>query len=530
MALASFADRIRVLSGWQRLAVALLAGAASALAMPPFDLWPVLFLAMPVFAWIVQSSRRWRSAFMSGWLFGAGYFAVCFYWVGIAFLVDSAHYLWMMPFMVGALAGGMALYWGLAALVASRLTRGGLSFLLILAISLAGVEWLRGHLFTGFPWTAPGLAAIGMGGVAQMAALIGMPGLTLLICVWALLPALAGERLASRRDIIAAVAILSLLPIAWIWGGIRLAEPSHFVEGVKLRIVQPNIAQDAKWRADNSAGIFHTLATLSQTKNADAPDGIATITHLIWPESAVPVYLAERQDALAWVDDLLPEGTTLIVGALRRDLGAIDFEGRPEVYNSILVLDGGANIVGQYNKWRLVPGGEFLPFESVLAPLGFRKVVTVPGSFAAGEGPVTLPILGAPPAGMLICYEAIFPDRLVDAKARPGWLINVTNDGWFGNSTGPYQHLAQARMRAIEQGLPMARAANTGISAVIDPFGRITAQLALGVAGVLDSPLSAALPATPYARWGDWALGLLILVFAAVARFTWSSGGIIKYQ
>ena len=525
MGLAIIAERIRGLAGWRRAAVTLFAGGAAAMAMPPFDLWPVLFLAMPVFAWLVQSCRRWRSAFLSGWLFGAGYFTVCFYWVGIAFLVDAAHYLWMMPFMVGALAGGMAIYWGLAALAAPRLTRRGISFVLILAVSLAGVEWLRGHLFTGFPWTPPGLAAIGMGGVAQAAALIGMPGLTLLICLWTLLPALLGERLARRRDIIAAAAILALLPVAWIWGSIRMSEPDHFVDGVKLRIVQPNIAQDAKWRADNSADIFHKLATLSQTKSKDAPNGIAGVTHLIWPESAVPVYLAEREDARAWIDDLLPEGTTLIVGALRRDLGVIDSEGRPQVYNSILVLDGGAKILAQYDKWRLVPGGEFLPFESVLAPLGFRKVVTVPGSFAAGAGPVTLPVPGAPSAGMLICYEAIFPDRLVDATARPGWFINVTNDGWFGNSTGPYQHLAQARMRAIEQGLPMARAANTGISAVIDPFGRINARLALGVGGVLDSPLSVALPATLYARWGDWTLGLLVLVFAAVAGLAWSKGG-----
>jgi apolipoprotein N-acyltransferase len=183
------------------------------------------------------------------------------------------------------------------------------------------------------------------------------------------------------------------------------------------------------------------------------------------------------------------------------------------VFNSILAFDSTASVVARYDKWRLVPGGEFLPFEWLLEPLGFRKVVTVPGSFQAGEGPVSLKLPGAPDASFLICYEAIFPERLTGAW-RPGWIINVTNDGWFGNSSGPYQHLAQVRMRAIEQGLPIMRAANTGISAVIDPYGRVTESLALGEQGTLDARLPAALAATPYSRSGDAVL--LILVVAGV--------------
>jgi apolipoprotein N-acyltransferase len=282
---------------------------------------------------------------------------------------------------------------------------------------------------------------------------------------------------------------------------------------VRLRIVQPNIAQDAKWRAGNAAEIFDTLAGLSNSATADAPGGISGITHVIWPESAVPVYLAENQSALARIDELLPDQTVLITGALRRDPARSDREGRPLVYNSVLVFNDAASVAARYDKWRLVPGGEFLPFESILAPLGFRKVVTVPGSFASGTGPVTLAIPGAPPAGMLICYEAIFPDHLVEARARPQWLINVTNDGWFGDSTGPYQHLAQARLRAIEQGVPIVRAANTGISAVIDSHGRIVSELGLGRQGIIDARLPAALPATFYSRYGDWTLlGLIILL------------------
>ncbi len=481
--------------------------------MPPFDLWPAFFLALPILVWLAQANLDWRSSFFAGWLFGIGYFGVCFYWVGIAFLVEAATYLWMMPFMVGVLAAGMALYWGLAVMAASQARLAGLGNVVLLAACLAVAEWLRGHLFTGFPWTAPGLAALGMGGVAQAASLVGMPGLTLLICLWSGLPALLGESKIARREWIAALVIIGLLPLIWAWGEWRLAEAGQeTVAAMRLRIVQPNVPQNTKWRAGNAAAIFDTLANLSDTRTAEAPDGIADFTEVIWPESAVPVYLAENQGALARIDDLLPEGTILVTGVLRRDASQLDREGRPQVYNSILAFDGDANVIAKYDKWRLVPGGEFLPFESILAPLGFRKIVTVPGSFAAGSGPATLTIAGAPPAGMLICYEAIFPDRLVDPNARPQWLINVTNDGWFGDSTGPYQHLAQARLRAIEQGLPLVRAANTGISAVIDGHGRVLKELALGRQGILDSGLPKALERTLYSRWGDWMLFALILL------------------
>ncbi|MFL5258887.1 MAG: apolipoprotein N-acyltransferase [Hyphomicrobiales bacterium] len=491
--------------------LALAAGGLAAFSMPPFDVWPVLFVSLPLLVWISEADRGWRSSFFAGWLFGLGYFGVCFYWVGVAFLVDAATYLWMMPFMVGALAGGMAVYWGLAVLASSRVVRIGYSGYFALPIALAIAEWLRGHLFTGFPWTAPGLAAIGMGGLAQLASLIGMPGLTFLICLWACLPAMLGERRVSRPAWACAAGFILILAAGWAYGGWRLAQPDPPAnDAVRLRIVQPDIPQDAKWRAGNAGAIFDSLANLSQTVTAAAPRGISDFTHVIWPESAVPIYLAENEAALERIDDLLPDGTTLITGALRRDPVKVDTEGRPEVYNSILGFGSDANVVAVYDKWRLVPGGEFLPFGSILEPLGFRKVVTVPGSFAAGNGPKTVDLPGAPPAGMLICYEAIFPDRLINESRRPQWLINVTNDGWFGKSTGPYQHLAQARMRAIEQGLPLVRAANTGVSAIIDAKGRVLTKIELGQRGVLDSALPAALPSTPYSRYGDWLLLALL--------------------
>jgi len=231
------------------------------------------------------------------------------------------------------------------------------------------------------------------------------------------------------------------------------------------------------------------------------------VTFLIDESEAAKVELAE----------LLGGTKTLVTGALRRDINrSRDGEG-DKVFNSILTFDGSGKVVARYDKWRLVPGGEFLPFEWALEPLGFRKVVTVPGSFAAGPGPVSLAVPGAPEAGFGVCYEAIFPDQFIDPQKRPGWLINVTNDGWFGNSTGPYQHLAQARLRSIEHGLPMVRAANTGISAVIDPYGRTLSSLPLNGEGIMDAGLPQSLPPTFFADYGELIFFTALLLLLALS-------------
>jgi apolipoprotein N-acyltransferase len=511
--LEGIAQSVGMLGFWRKAGLLLLAGAAAGLAMPPFDFWPLLFLSFPILVWSLDQVS-WRGAFAQGWLFGLGYFTACFYWIGIAFLVDAATYLWMMPFMVGALAGGMALYWGLAAMATVMLGQRGLARIIAFAVLLAIAEWLRGHLLTGFPWTAPGLAVDGMGGLAQAASLIGMPGLTLLIVLWAALPALAGFSGTRKREWALALLFLAFLPGLWLWGNSRLAQDvGATVNGVALRIVQPNIAQEAKWRRESARENFDKLKRLSTQSTPEHPRGIDDVSVVIWPESAVSFFIDESKQGLAELADMLPEHALLIMGALRRDAQG---QGEERVYNSVLAFDGDASLIAHYDKWRLVPGGEFLPFENVLKPLGFRKVVTVPESFAAGPGPRNVSLPGLAPAAVLICYEAIFPHDLIDPAERPSWIVNVTNDAWFGNSSGPYQHLAQARLRTIEQGLPLIRAANTGISAIIDAYGRIEARLALGVEGVLDGRLPASLPSTLYARAGDLILtGLIILLILA---------------
>jgi apolipoprotein N-acyltransferase len=496
------AETIRGLNGWRRALLALASGAAAALSMPSTGLWPVLFVAVPIVLLLLEAlpQRSFAISFLLGWLFGLGYFIVALQWIGFAFFVDAATYLWMMPFAVAGLAAAMAFYWGLAALAVNAADFRGLRLVLGFAAILALAEWLRGRLFTGFPWAAPGLAADGMGAVAQTAALVGMTGLTLLIVLWAGLPL----AFIARRQRIAAAGLLLLLPLAWGLGHLRLSSAANSdVPHVRLRIVQPNIGQEAKWRQENARTIFDTLLALSSQATPENPQGIASRTHVIWPESAVPFLVDEGGAVSRELRQLLGGRTVLVTGALRRGLEKIEPADRTPAHNSIIVFNGEAEVAARYDKWRLVPGGEFLPFARVLEPLGFRKVITIPGTFTAGPGPLTFDIPGVPPVAMSICYEAVFPHDFVDARRRPAWLLNVTNDGWFGNSTGPWQHLAQARLRTIEQGLPMVRAANTGVSAVIDPYGRIRAALDLGRRGVLDAALPLALPATVYNRFGD---------------------------
>lgn len=491
--------------GARRYGLALACGFTMALALPPLGLWPVLFIAIPVFLLLLQTVAGWRAASGLGWCFGFGYFIFAFHWIAYAFLVDAATYLWMMPFMVGGLAGAMAVYWGLAALATHLLKLEGLRLALAFATNIAIAEWLRGHLFTGFPWAVPGLAVDGMGAVSQSASLVGMTGLTLLIVMWGGLAIVL--LVPSGRAVRGlAVALLALLPLSWGFGAWRLAGDAP-ARSATIRIVQPNVAQDIKWRDENARGIFDDLQGLSIAPSSSRPRGLADVDYLLWPESAVPFLIDESPVAKTELKRLLAGHTILMTGAIRREPIADTVEFR--VFNSIITFDGNANVTARYDKWRLVPGGEFLPFEWLLEPLGFRKVVTVPGSFAAGPGPVTLALPGGLKAAMLVCYEVIFPHDLVDGNDRPGVLVNVTNDGWFGTSTGPHQHLAQVRLRAIEQGLPAVRSANTGISAVIDSYGRITQSLPLQVKGVIDAEIPGALASTIYSQWGDFALLLL---------------------
>jgi apolipoprotein N-acyltransferase len=299
-----------------------------------------------------------------------------------------------------------------------------------------------------------------------------------------------------------------------LFGAIRLARhPTAMVDQVKLRIMQPNLQQDVKFNYAAKAEVMQKYLTLSDRASGPQSTGVRDASILIWPESAFPFFLTREADAMAQIAGLLPQGTVLITGSVR----APDLPPGTRItraYNSVYVIDHEGGVLSVYDKLHLVPFGEYLPFQDWMEKLGIVQLTKVQGGFIPGQQRRALEIPHAPRALPLICYEAIFPGNLAARDDRPGWIVNLTNDGWFGFSTGPYQHLQQARLRAIEEGLPMVRAANTGISAVIDPVGRIVAQLGLGVEGVLDSSLPMTIAPTVYARTGD--IPAAMVVAAAV--------------
>jgi apolipoprotein N-acyltransferase len=295
-----------------------------------------------------------------------------------------------------------------------------------------------------------------------------------------------------------------------IFGVVRLTLQPTTVTNVKLRIMQPNLQQDVRFNYAAKAEVMQKYLTLSDRASGPQSTGVRDAQILIWPESAFPFFLTREADAMAQIADLLPKDTVLITGSVR---APDQSPGRhiTRAYNSIYIIDHDGSVLSVYDKLHLVPFGEYLPFQDLMEKLGFVQLTKVQGGFIPGTRRRAMEIPGAPRVLPLICYEAIFPGNVAARDDRPGWIVNLTNDGWFGISTGPYQHLQQARLRAIEEGLPVVRAANTGISAVIDPSGRIVARLGLGIEGVLDASLPAALPPTIYARIGDIPAATILL-------------------
>jgi apolipoprotein N-acyltransferase len=320
------------------------------------------------------------------------------------------------------------------------------------------------------------------------------------------------EELPWRRRIALPAAMALLIAVTALWGMVRVpAEPSASVAGVRLRLVQPNIAQKEKWQGENKERIFKTFETLT------ASGGLERVTHVIWPESSLPFLMLQSPEALQRIAAALPDGRVLITGSLRAESGpAVNGVQALRVLNSLAALDTEGKLVAVYDKRHLVPFGEYLPFQGLLEAIGLEQLTRLKGGFAAGTGPRTLDVPGLPRLIPLICYEAIFPAYARPQGPRAGLLLNVTNDAWFGRSSGPYQHFHQARLRAVETGLPLVRVANTGITAIVDPYGRILRMLPLEEAGAIDIGLPTAADATIYARIGDWSCTLTWMLAIAI--------------
>lgn len=510
----------RALTGLRAYALALALGALGALAMPPFFFWPLLAAIFPGLIWLLDGEGKnpLRRAFLVGFFFGFGFFLAGLYWVGVAFTVDAKTFAWMIPFVAVLLPGGLALFTALAFLCARLLWSEGICRVLAFAFCFSLFEYLRGHLLGGFPWNLAGYAFAFMPAPMQGASLVGAYGLSLLTVLAASGPAAivgAVEKNLSYALSARLMPLASLLLVSLIWGyGVLRLDGAVVarVEGVRLRIVQPDIAQADKYRPELRWANWRLLLDLT------ARPGIESITHVVWPEAAPPFLLAQNPQALSEIARVLPQKTVLLTGAARADTTGP----RPVFYNGFVAVNSDGAIVASYDKSHLVPFGEYLPLQSVFEAFGLTKLTGGLGAFAEGPGVRTLSVPGAPPFSPLICYEIIFPSAVVERGTRPLWLLNVTDDSWFGDTTGPRQHLAIARVRAVEEGLPVVRAANTGISTVIDPYGGLGARLDYGAMGTIDASLPAALAPTLYARLGDAPYAILLFLCAlgaALARF-----------
>lgn len=511
------AARVTLADGWRRAAIALLAGALSALAMPPFGLWPILALTFPVAVWLIDGAtgatraRGALSALSAGFLFGFGYFLAGLWWIGSAFLVDAEIFGWLLPFAVMGLPALLAPFHALAFALARLFWPPGWPRILVFALTLGFGEYARGRLFTGFPWNAFGYALADQSWLGQFASVVGVDGLTFLALAIFAAPAVLADPGPARR--LLGVAVAALLALA-AFGGIRLAlAPTEFDSRVSIRVLQPEIPQDVKTQESARDTIMDAYVALTDEAKSPEHRGFADANLVVWPESAFPFLLSRTPEALARIGRSLAPGASLVTGSVRgeRPLGA----DKAEYWNSVhLVGDDGA-ILATYDKIHLVPFGEYLPFQSFMEGLGLEAITRQRGGFSNGDLKSLIALPQGPRFRPLICYEAIFPDE-VAGDERPDFLLNVTNDAWFGKTPGPYQHAAQARVRTIEQGLPMVRSANGGLSSIVDSYGRVVASAALGERGVVDGALPTKLTQTQYSATKGMLAFTVPLLFLAV--------------
>ncbi|MDO8899736.1 MAG: apolipoprotein N-acyltransferase [Phenylobacterium sp.] len=506
-----------------RAGLALGAGLAAALAHPPFGVLPGLLGFAVILRLADQASPRrpLASAFFRGWLAGLGYFALSVWWVTEAFLVDAAAHGWMAPFALVLLAGGLALFWG-GGIWLYRLARPqGPARMLVFAGALALAEWTRGHIFTGFPWNLPGEAWRAGGAPSQTAALVGAYGLTWITLALAATPAVL-PGLARRQALAVSGAAIAVLAGLYGGGAWRLATaPAPRDTAPLVRIVQADVDQKTKWRPENLDLIFDDYVRLSALPAPRRPDVV------IWPEGALPAViddlLAPGQPYPVVLAQTFAPGQVLMLGANRVGLGE---NGAFDYFNTLVAFrrmeTPGLEVVGIYDKHRLVPFGEYLPFGDTMTRLGLRSLVNMPADFTPGPPPQPLTLPGLPPVQPLICYEALFPRFTAQAGVRGGiraeWILNVSNDAWFGATSGPWQHLNLASYRAIEEGLPMVRSTPTGVSGVIDSRGRLQAGawMSQGRRGVIDAQLPPPEGPTPFSRLGALPFAIMLLVSGAI--------------
>ncbi len=516
--------------GWGRLALACLLGAIAALAQAPFHLFPAMIVAFSGLVWILDGAvsdqigrSNTKTAFGIGWAFGLGYFLAGLYWIGYAFLVEAQDFAILMPFAVLGLCGGLAIFFGAATVCARWFWSSSGTRIISLALFFTAFEWLRGNILTGFPWNALGYGLAFNDTFSQGTSLIGIWGYTFVALLLATIPAIVLDRHYKAFNWVLYCTAIALVAALTLYGYARLntslteAETSTQHIRPTVRIVQPNIDQKTIQRGNTNdkALQFQALMALSlanPTPNA-APPAL-----IVWPETAYPYLWEHHPELLADIKTMQQNTSVLVTGVHRKEQGGA---AGVKYYNSLYALDPQGRIHSVYDKIHLVPFGEYLPFQDVLESLGIEQLTRLLGGFSVGKQREPLSIAGLPSFTPLICYEAIFPDEILAGQKRPDYLLHITNDGWFGASTGPHQHLHQTKIRAIEHGLPIIRAANTGISAIIDPYGRTIASLALNRHGVVEGTIPNPIDAPPYTQLDEllfYAAMLLGLVIALIGK------------
>lgn len=512
---------------WQRRGLATAAGALATLGHAPFQLTLLFVIAITVLVWLLDVSatkgRKLRSAFSMGWFFGVGHFASGLYWVAAAFNVDSDAWgpIWGIPATIG-LAAGLALFFGVGALIAMLLWTNDVRRIAAFAIGIFVSEWLRGHILTGFPWLLPAYVWTPGEPISQLASLFGAYGLTLLTLLIAATPAaLADGGQSSGRRFAPMLAAALAVGMAWGWGAQHIASAPTEPPGTRpiVRVADSGLGQAEKWqnRPDQEWRVLQRYLEASGAPTDDNADSI-----VIWPEGAIPVvnfFMLEDPNFMAALGQGLGD-RVLITGLTRREMQTDGLA----YFNSAAVIDGvnsEARISQTYDKNHLVPFGEYIPFWNLVSNLNIAPLQRIGSGFEAGAPPSRLVVPGAPPAVVLICYEAIFPGMTPRRDGRPGWIVMVTNDAWFGGGSGPYQHYAMARYRAIEEGLPVARAASGGISAIVDAYGREVAATNARTE-YAQAQLPPAVTETPFAKWGSI---LLVVLFVLILGFRFIPAG-----
>lgn len=507
-----------------RIVLALLAGAGAAFAHPPFGVL-IGLLGYPLLMILSERSDRPRGAFWMGWLAGFAYFFVGCWWVAEAFFVNPEQ-AWMAPFAASLLPAGLGLFWGGACALYRRFAPIGAVRVLLFAALFCAFEWLRGHVLTGFPWNPAGATWRAGGGMSQFAAVVGVYGLSLVtVASTAAFAPLVGPGLRRSRLISAGLGALTLMSVG-VFGAVRLAQSNLEFTDTVVRLVQADVKQETKWSPEAYRSIVDRYLALTAQTPVEPGGRVPNV--VVWPEGALPASANDvfaSADAQALAAAVRP-GQTLMIGLARGEPDLTAPEGA-RYYNSLFALrsegTAGLRVAAVYDKHRLVPFGEYLPLGSLMTAIGLRSLVHMPSDFSAGPTPSPIAVPGAPPAQVLICYESLYPGFTPGAARRPDWIVNASNDAWFGATSGPRQHLNLASYRAIETGLPIARATPTGISAMIDPWGRIVdgEKLEPGVMGVIDAPLPRPTDVTPYGRLGDWPFFIALL--AACALSLWPS-------